>query len=224
MTYYRIGADRGDMLSGVSGVVVHDHWQPYFTMPRVEHALCNAHHLRELQALSEIEHEDWSRLMQTLLRRACHVEHLCRDKQQAPDQRLIDLITRRYDAIVASGITFHKGLPALRQKLKKDGTPRAGRPKRRVGHNLAKRLGDHKEAVLRFLTNPDVPFTNNQAERDGRMMKLKQKIFGCFRSLQGAKDFTLIRTLIGTAKKQGWGVIQSLMRDPNDLIKELCTV
>jgi transposase len=224
LTYYRIGADRGDMLSGVSGIVVHDHWQPYFTMPGVEHALCNAHHLRELRALSEIEQEDWSRLMQTLLRRACHVEHLCRDKQQAPDRRLIDLITRRYDAIVASGITFHEGLPALTQKLKQNGTPRAGRPKRRVGHNLAKRLEDHKEAVLRFLTNPDVPFTNNQAERDGRMMKLKLKISGCFRSLHGAKNFTLIRTLIGTAKKQGWGVIQSLMRDPSDLIKELRTV
>lgn len=224
LTYYRIGADRGDMLNGVSGIVVHDHWQPYFTMPGVEHALCNAHHLRELQALSEIEQEDWSRRMQTLLRRACHVEHLCRNEQQAPDQRLIDLITRRYDAIVASGVTYHEGLPALTQKLKKDGTPRAGRPKRRVGHNLANRLGDHKEEVLRFLTNPDVPFTNNQAERDGRMMKLKQKISGCFRSLQGARDFTLIRTLIGTAKKQGWGVIQSLMRDPNDLIKELRTI
>jgi transposase len=155
LTYYRIGADRGDMLSGVSNVVVHDHWQPYFTMPNVEHALCHAHHLRELQALSEIEQEDWSRLMQTLLRRACHVEHLCRDEQHAPDQWLIDLITRRYDAVVASGITFHEGLPALTQKLKKDGTPRAGRPKRRVGHNLANRLGDHKEEVLRFLTNDE---------------------------------------------------------------------
>ena len=104
-----------------------------------------------------------------------------------------------------SGITFHEGLPVLMQKLKQDGTPRGGRPKRRVGHNLANRLEDLKEAVLRFLTNPDVPFTNNQAERDGRMMKLKLKTSGCFRSLDGAKDFTLIRTLIGTAKKAGVG-------------------
>ena len=221
LTYYRIGADRGDMLSGVSGIVVHDHWQSYFTMPGVEHALCNAHHLRELQALSEIEQEDWSRRMQTLLRRACHVEHLSRDKKQAPDQRMIDLISRRYDAIVASGIKFHEGLPALPQKLKKDGTPRAARPKRRVGHNLVVRLGDHKADVLRFLSNPDVPFTNNQAERDGRMMKLKQKISGCFRSVQGANDFMVIRTLIGTARKQGWDIIQSLTRDPKDLINDL---
>jgi transposase len=221
LTYYRIGADRGDMLSGVSGIVVHDHWQSYFTMPSVEHALCNAHHLRELQALSEIEQEDWSRRMQTLLRRACHVEHLYRDKQQVPDRRLVDLIGRRYDAIVASGINFHESLPALPQKLKKDSTPRSGRPKRRVGHNLVARLAAHKADILRFLINPDVPFTNNQAERDGRMMKLKQKISGCFRSVQGANDFMVIRTLIGTAKKQGWGIIQSLMRDTQDLINEL---
>ena len=142
LTYYRIGADRGDMLSGVSGVVVHDHWQPYFTMPGVEHALCNAHHLRELQALSEIEQEDWSRLMQTLLRRACHVEHLCRDKQQAPDRRLIDLITGATMPSLRAASLFTKASPALTQKLKQNGTPRAGRPKRRVGHNLAKRLED----------------------------------------------------------------------------------
>jgi transposase len=199
-------------------------------MPGVEHALCNAHHLRELKALFEIEQEDWARRMQTLLRRACHVEHPSRDQERAPDQRLVGLMGRRYDAIprdegpracVASGIAFHEGLPALPKTLKKDGTPRAGRAKRRVGHNLAQRLGGHKAAALRFLTNPDVPFTNNQAERDGRMMKLKQKISGCFRSVQGANDFVVIRTFIGTAKKQGWGGIQSLMRDPNDLIKKL---
>ncbi len=221
LTHYRIGADRGDIPSGLSGIVVHDHWAPYFTMPDVEHALCNAHHLRELLALCEIEQEDWSRRMRTLLRRACHVEHLCRDQQKAPDQRLLDLIGRRYDAIVTSGITYHEGLPALPQKLKKDGTPRNARAKRRVGHNLADRLQKHKAAVLRFLTNPDVPFTNNLVERDGRMAKLKQKISGCFRSVQGAKDFMVIRTLIGTAKKQGWGIIQSLMRDPEHLIADL---
>jgi len=79
----------------------------------------------------------------------------------------------RYDAIVTSGITYHEGLPALPQKLKKDGTPRNACAKRRVGHNLADRLQKHKAAVLRFLTNPDVPFTNNLVERDGRMAKLR---------------------------------------------------
>jgi transposase len=221
LTFYRIGSSRGDMLSGLSGIVVHDHWKSYDTIPGVQHALCNAHHLRELQALVEIEHEDWARQMQVLLRRTCHAEHLARAKETPPDQRLIDLIGRRYDAIVAKGLAFHAALPTLAIKLKLDGSPRGGRPPRRVGHNLLLRLSERKQDVLRFLTNPDVPFTNNQAERDARMMKLKQKISGCFRSVQGADDFTVIRTLFGTAKKRGWGVIRSLMRDPQDLIADL---
>jgi transposase len=143
------------------------------------------------------------------------------DQQKAPDQRLLDLIGRRYDAIVTSGITYHEGLPALPQKRKKDGTPRTARTKRRVGHDLAERLQKQKAVVQRFLTNTDVPFTNNLVERDGRMAKLKQKISGCFRSVQGVKDFIVIRTLIGTARKQGGGIIRSLMRNPKHLIAEL---
>ena len=220
-THYRIGADRGDMLSGASGIVVHDHWKSYYAMAGVEHALCNAHHLRELRALVKIEHEDWARQMAILLRRACHVEHLARDRNQVPNHHLIGLIERRYDTIVGNGMKFHDAMMPLATKLKRDGTPRKGRPKRRVGHNLVLRLRDHKTAALRFLTNPEVPFTNNQAERDGRMMKLKQKISGCFRSVQGAEDFAVIRTLIGTANKRGWCVIKSLMRDPQDLIGDL---
>jgi len=72
--------------------------------------------------------------------------------------------------------------PALAVRLKLGGSPRGGRPPRRVGHNLLLRLSDRKHDVLRFLTNPDVPFTNNRPERDGRMMKLEQKISDCFRS------------------------------------------
>ncbi|MEO5332589.1 MAG: transposase, partial [Magnetococcus sp. YQC-5] len=68
-----------------------------------------------------------------------------------------------------------------------------------------------------------VPFTNNQAEQDGRMMKLRQKISGGFRSQQGAEDFAVIRSLISTAKKQGWDIIHTLMQDPNSLIQRLRT-
>ena len=124
--------------------------------------------------------------MQVLLRRACHAERLAQSK--ALDQRLIDHISRRHDAIVASGLAFHTALPPLTIKLKLDGNPRSGRPPRRVGHNLLLRLSERKHDVLRFLINPNVPFTNNQAERDARMMKLKQKVSGCFRSAQGAND------------------------------------
>src|SRR5437660_1399485 len=78
-----------------------------------------------------------------------------------------------------------------------------------------------KEDTLRFLRDPTVPFTNNQAERDGRMMKLRQKISGGFRSLQGALDFALIRSFVSTARKQGWNIIDALSRDPSTLAKSL---
>jgi transposase len=221
LVFYRISSRRGDLLAGVSGIIVHDHWKPYYTMPDVLHALCNAHHLRELQALVEIEHEGWAGRMQTLLRRACHVMNLARRMKVAAPARLIDLIIRRYDAIVAEGIAFHEAQPPLAIKPTQDGRPRRGRPPRRIGHNLLLRLQHRKDDVLRFLRNPDVPFTNSEAERDGRMMKVRQKISGGFRSEQGAIDFAVIRTMIGTARKRGWNIIQSLLRNPQDLIADL---
>ena len=104
----------------------------------------------------------------------------------------------------------------------KGGGKRRGRAPRRTGHNLLLRLAIRKEDVLRFLHDPAVPFTNNQAERDGRMMKLRQKISGGFRSFEGAIDFALIRSFISTAKKQGWSIIDALSRDPSLLAKSLC--
>ena len=92
-----------------------------------------------------------------------------------------------------------------------------GRAPRRTGHNLLLRLAARKQDTLRFLHDPTVPFTNNQAERDGRMMKLRQKISGGFRSPQGAMDFALIRSFFSTAKKQGWNIIDALTRDPSNL-------
>src|ERR1700685_1399432 len=158
LTFYRVCAKRGSLLANVAGIVVHDHWKPYYTMQGVLHALCNAHHLRELKALVEIEKEDWARKMQRLLRRACHAANLARERGAPLKPDLIALIERWYDRILADGLAFHEGQPVLAK------TGRRGRQPRRVGHNLLLRLSTRKQDVLRFLTDPSVPFTHNPAE------------------------------------------------------------
>ncbi len=215
LTIYRVSAKRGSLLAHVTGVVVHDHWKPYYTLKGVLHALCNAHHLRELKALVEIENQGWARRMQRLLRRACHATNLAREQGVPLKPGLIALIERRYDAIAAEGLAFHEAQPALTK------TKPRGRPPRRVGHNLLLRLSTRRQDVLRFLTDPRVPFTNNLAERDGRMMKLRQKISGGFRSEDGAKDFAVIRSLLSTARKQQWDMLAILTGDPAHLIDNL---
>jgi transposase len=215
LTFYRITASRGLITEHLSGTVVHDHFKPYYTMTGVLHALCNAHHLRELKALIEIEKEDWARKMQVLLRRACHATNLARERGIVLSARLVARIQRRYDTIVAEGIGFHEAQPALPRAQSRPSKPR------RIGHNLLLRLQQRRGDVLRFLSDPDVPFTNNQAEHDARMMKLRQKVSGGFRSRTGADDFAIIRAAISTAKKQGWDVLQTLTRDPQDLAYSL---
>lgn len=219
LTFYRTSPKRGSLLSEVAGIVVHDHWKPYYTLTGVRHALCNAHHLRELRALIEIEKEDWARQMQRLLRRACYVTNLARDRDVALNPRLIALIDRGYDAILAEGFAHHDAQAPLLGVA--DKARRRGRPPRRVGHNLLLRLRDRKQDALRFLTDPSVPFTNNLAEQDGRMMKLRQKISGGFRSTEGAEEFAVLRTLISTARKQGWDLLAALTGQPDNLVAEL---
>src|SRR5216684_1529576 len=221
LTFYRVCAKRGSLLANVVGIVVHDHWKPYYTMQSVLHALCNAHHLRELKALVEIEKEDWARKMQRLLRRACHAANLARERGVPLKPLLIEGFERRYDAILAEGRVFHEAQAPLAQAVTKGGGKRRGRAPRRTGHNLLLRLTTRKQDTLRFLHDPTVPFTNNQAERDGRMMKLRQKISGGFRSLEGAIDFATIRSFLSTARKQGWNIIDALTRDPANVAKSL---
>ena len=163
LTHYRTSPRRG--------ILVHDHWGTYFKARAVGvlHACCNAHHLRELQALVEIEGEGWARRMQRLLRRANRAVHIARaaGQQQLPGS-LLQRIERRYDRLLAEALKYHESLPALRPA--KPG--RRGRKKRRKGHNLALRLRDRRSAVLRFLSDLRVPFTNNQAEQDLRLLIL----------------------------------------------------
>ena len=219
--FYRTCARRGSLLADVAGIVVHDHWKPYYTMTGVLHALCNAHHLRELKALVEIEKEDWARKMQRLLRRACHATNLAREGGVFLKPWLVGCIGRRYDAIVAEGLAFHeKQTPLSRAAPKRNGKTR-GRTPRRTGHNLLLRLQIRRDDALRFLRDPSVPFSNNEAERDVRMMKLRMKISGGFRSQEGAGDFATIRSFLSTARKQGWSIIKALTSDPDELAKTL---
>jgi transposase len=220
LTFYRTAPKRGSRWEGLLGIVVHDHWKPYYTLTGVLHALCNAHHLRELKALIEIDKEPWAQRMQRLLRRACHAVNLARACGKTLKPRLVERFQRRYDAIVAAGLAFHEALPPLPQR---GSGPRRGRPRCRTGHNLLLRLETRRDDVLRFLTDPRVPFTNNLAEQAARMMKLRQKISGGFRSEQSARDFAVIRSLIATAKKQEWNVIHTLTQPPALLIAQLRT-
>lgn len=188
LTHYRVHKKRGDLLDGLTGILVHDHWKPYFTITGVEHALCNAHHLRELKALEDIEKEPWALKMGKLLR-------LLSRWTDPPLQRVLSY----YDWIVAQGLKFHESQKRL------DGR------KRRVGHNLLLRLLNFKDAVLRFLTTPGVPFTNNQSEQDIRMIKVKQKISGGFRTTDGAEIFCIIRGFLSTQRKQGFNLFQAIL-------------
>ena len=123
-------------------------------MPGVLHALCNAHHLRELKALVEIEKEDWARKMQRVLRRACHAANLARDRGVPLKPSLIALIERCYDAILAEGLAFHEAQAPLAQPVK-GGRKRRGRVPRRTGHNLLLRLATRKQDTLRFSSRSD---------------------------------------------------------------------
>ena len=116
LTFYRVCAKRGSLLANVAGIVVHDHWKPYYTMQGVLHALCNAHHLRELKALVEIEKEDWARKMQRVLRRACHAANLrARTRRAAEAASDRNVSSARYDAILAEGLAFHEAQAPLAQ-------------------------------------------------------------------------------------------------------------
>lgn len=202
MTWYRVAEKRKDLelLCGLTGTVIHDHWKAYYQLSDLEHGLCNAHHLRELKALSEIEQESWAKAMTKLLLLANRYQH--RYETMIPES-LTQRLRRIYTSIVERGLAYHKSLPSLTRNSK------FGRIKRRIGHNLLLRLRDYASDVWRFLS-PGVPFTNNQAERDLRMMKCKQKISGGFRARNSAENFAKIRSVISTARKQDRNILQVL--------------
>ena len=125
-----------------------------------------------------------------------------------------EAFVKRYWAAIQLGLAFHRQLPKL------DGKP-GKRQKQRPGHNLLVRLKKFKTETLRFLTDFDVPFTNNLAEQDLRMMKVKMKISGCFRTLEGAQIFASLRSVVSTARKQGANILQILAASPSQITRAL---
>ena len=218
LTSYRASEKRGSIPTTLrGGIIVHDHFKPYYTLAGLRHSLCNAHHLRELKALIEIEKEPWASKMSRLLLQACKA--VARAKAQGSTM-LAERIKRRilslYDAIVMRGWLFHEQLPPLAKPEGARGI-RAHRP----GFNLLRRLRNFKNDVLRFLEDFAVPFTNNQAEQDIRMMKVKMKISGGFRTRAGAETFATLRSILSTARKQEWNILKTLSIPSEALIQAL---
>src|SRR6202044_1947819 len=179
--------------------VVHDHFGPYRRLDKVDHAFCNAHILRELQCLIEIDKGPWAKRMRDTLLCANAAVNKAREAGASalPPETVAAFVERSW-AAVRLGLAFHRQLPKLTKKANA-----RGRPKQREGHNLLERLKTFKTETLRFMMDFDVPFTNNLAEQDLRMMKVKMKISGSFRTLEGAQTFATLRSVVSSARKQG---------------------
>lgn len=199
-TFFHPHAKRGGealdeigILPAFSGILCHDHWKPYYKYGAC-HALCNAHHLRELERAWEQDKQQWAQQMTILLK---EINKATVDAGGHLDDFDAGIYRKRYRALLDEA---EKECPAPDESQRKG---RRGRLARSKARNLLERLRDFENDVLRFMVEDEVPFSNNQAENDLRMTKVQQKISGCFRSWEGAKMFCRIRSYLSTCRKQG---------------------
>jgi len=199
--------DAAGVLPSFTGVAVHDGLAAYRQYTAAEHALCGAHHLRELAGIAELTGQSWpTELAELLVEIHVAVGVARTNGATALPARGLRGCRRRYDALVAAGKELNPPPPR---------TGKRGRPKLGPAGSLLARLSTHRADVLRFATDFRVPLDNNQAERDVRMVKLQQKISGGWRSQTGAESFLAVRSYLSTARKHG----QHAM----DVLRELFT-
>jgi transposase len=210
LTHYGQHAKRGaaaineiDILPKFSGRAIHDAWSPYFKYD-CDHGLCNAHHLRELTFVEEQMKQAWAKEMKDLLVEIKDAVEQARERgENALAKASQCQFEKTYDQLIAAGLELPQNKPP-------PATGKRGRVKQSKSKNLLDRLSQHKAETLAFMHDFRVPFDNNQAERDLRMIKVQQKVSGCFRSNNGAKAFCRIRGYISTIKKQGRNVLAAL--------------
>ena len=210
LTYYGVHEKRGQeamsaigILPNFDGRAVHDHWQPYQAFTQCAHAFCNGHHLRELEFIVEQYGQSWATEMaQLLLDGKAEVAESAATADALSPQCLA-VYAARYDTILQRGFEANPApdSPPVKQR---------GRPKQSPPKNLLDRLEKHKPSVLAFMYDFRIPFDNNLAERDVRMVKLKQKVSGAFRTQSGARTFCALRSYISTVRKQGGNVINAI--------------
>ena len=208
-TLFEIHAKRGQeamdkigILPKRTGWCIHDYWKPYLTYQHAKHGLCGAHLLRELTYLVENYLQAWMEPLIKLLTEIQQAVEAAKARgQTALSAEQITNFKNRYDQLVAEGLLANPP---------PEPTGKRGRVKQTPPKNLLDRLRDHPDMVLAFMYDFKVPFDNNQAERDIRMAKLKQKISGCFRSDDGSEDFCQVRSYISTSRKNGQPILNAL--------------